>query len=85
MLLTTEEIKEALIAQGGENVVIVQMREQIESMTHLVIASGRSTRHLRKMSDSIVQAVSRTSMHISCSGCFRNYTKPCLGRQQPSL
>ena len=65
MLLTTEEIKEALIAQGGENVVIVLMREPIESMTHLVITSGRSTRHLRKMSDSIVQAVSRTSMYTS--------------------
>lgn len=61
-LLTTEEIKEALIAQGGEDVVVVQMREPIESLTHLVIASGRSTRHLRKMSDSVVQAVSPTPM-----------------------
>ena len=34
------------------------MREPIESMTHLILASGRSTRHLRKMSDTIVQAVS---------------------------
>lgn len=58
VLLTHDEIKEALIAQGGIDVVVVEMREPIESMTHLILASGRSTRHLRKMSDTIVQAVS---------------------------
>jgi ribosomal silencing factor RsfS len=57
VLLTTEEIKEALIAQGGIDVVVVEMREPIETLTHLVVASGRSTKHIRKMSDSIVQAV----------------------------
>lgn len=45
------------MAQGGIDVVIVEMREPIETLTHLVVTSGRSTKHIRKMSDSIVQAV----------------------------
>ena len=37
---------------------IIEMRQPLDTITHLVIATGRSLKHLRKMSDSIVQAVS---------------------------
>ena len=37
---------------------IIEMRQPLDTITHLVITTGRSLKHLRKMSDSIVQAVS---------------------------
>jgi ribosomal silencing factor RsfS len=65
VLLTTEEIRVALEAQGAEDVRVVSMKFRIESISHLVIASGRSTRHLAKMSHSIVQAV-RPNLYFIC-------------------
>jgi ribosomal silencing factor RsfS len=43
--------------QGAEDVRVVPMKYPFLNITHLVIASGRSTRHVAKMSLSIVQAV----------------------------
>ena len=40
---------------------IIEMRQPLDTITHLVITTGRSLKHLRKMSDSIVQAVSNLS------------------------
>ena len=65
ILLTTEEIRDALVAQGGIDVKIIEMRQPLDTITHLVITTGRSLKHLRKMSDSIVQAVS-TPFHFQC-------------------
>jgi hypothetical protein len=45
------------------------MREPIETLTHLVVASGRSTKHIRKMSDSIVQAVGHILKPLMQTAC----------------
>ena len=56
-LLTAEEIKDALIRLGGEDVVVVPLLEKLDTITELVIASGRSMRQIRKMSDVVVRAL----------------------------
>lgn len=62
-----EEITEAIKKLGGENVVIVELVDKIDTITQCVIATGNSRRHLRKMADVIVAAVSH--LHIRCSSC----------------
>ena len=57
VLLTSEDIVTALNAQGAENVVIIPLKPKLDSISEFVVATGRSTRHLRKMSDSIVTAL----------------------------
>lgn len=57
-LLTLEEVEKVLVSQGGENVRIVDMQgESLGNISNFVIASGRSARHLNKMSTTIVQAL----------------------------
>ena len=58
-LLTGEEIRQALENQGGEDVRVVPVRGRLDTIAELVVASGRSSRHLRKMAESIVSAVRR--------------------------
>jgi ribosome-associated protein len=57
VLLTTDDISTALTAQGAENVVVIPLKPKLDSISEFVVATGRSTRHLRKMSDSIVTAL----------------------------
>lgn len=57
ILLTSEEIRDALIKVGGENVVVVPLREKIDTISELVLVSGRSARQIRKMATMIVQAL----------------------------
>ena len=57
MLLTSEEIKEALVKQGGEDVTVVAVKGRLDTIKEFVVASGRTSRHLRKMAESIVAAV----------------------------
>ena len=56
-LLTENEIKEALERQGAENVDVVHLQKPLDTITKMIFATGKSTRHLKKMSDSIVRAV----------------------------
>ncbi len=57
IILTPEEVKESLISQGAENVLVLPLRESIDTISAFVIATGRSHRHIRKMSESVVIAV----------------------------
>ena len=59
LLLTSAEIKVALVKQGGEDVTIVAVKGRLDTIKEFVVASGRTSRHLRKMAESIVQAVSK--------------------------
>ena len=52
-----EEIVDAVKKLGGENVVIIELIDKIDTITHSVIATGHSRRHLRKMADVVVTAV----------------------------
>lgn len=61
-LLTLTEIETALSKQGAENIVSIKLMEPIDGMTDMIIATATSSRHIKKMSDSIVRAVS--------SSCF---------------
>lgn len=55
--LSSSEIKTALEKQGGERVVVLNLPEGMDNIRKYVVVSGRSTKHLRKMADSIVAAV----------------------------
>jgi ribosomal silencing factor RsfS len=56
-------VKLLLESQGADSVIILQLAEQQMDISHFIIASGRSTRHLRKMAESIIVAV---SFHFEC-------------------
>lgn len=60
-MLTPEEVRDSLESQGAENVIILPLKEHIETITHFVIGTGRSHRQIRKMTESIVMAVSVTN------------------------
>jgi ribosomal silencing factor RsfS len=47
-----------LETQGAENAVTITVNGDFDEFKHLVIASGRSVRHIRKMTESVVSAVS---------------------------
>ena len=55
--MTVDEITSALERQGGEEITVIKLDRPIDSISHFIIASGRSVRHLRKMSSSLVSAV----------------------------
>ena len=57
-MLTPDEVRQSLESQGAEEVVIVELKDKIDTISAMVIASGRSHRHIRKMSETIVIAVS---------------------------
>jgi ribosomal silencing factor RsfS len=57
-MLTPEEVRDSLVSQGAENVIVLALKENIDTISHFVIGSGRSHRHIRKMSESVVIAVS---------------------------
>lgn len=55
--LKPEEVKMYLESQGAENPIILNIKD-FDNFKHFIIASGRSIRHIRKMSESIMTAVS---------------------------
>lgn len=61
-LLTTEEVQRALVSQGGDNVVVLNLNGDLGNIKQFVIGSGRSTRHLHKMSTSIVQSLKKRNL-----------------------
>ena len=64
ILLTTDEVQKALLSLGAENIVIININGSLGSVSHFIIATGRSTRILRKMGDTIVQAVRINFMQL---------------------
>lgn len=50
-------MSEALAKQGGENIVEIELKTKLDTITHTIIVTGSSKRQLRKMADSIVAAV----------------------------
>lgn len=61
MNLTAEEVRQYLESQGAEDSIIIDVNGALDNFRKLVIASGRSTRHIRKMTESVVAAVSSPS------------------------
>ena len=57
-LLEPEEVKLFLDAQGAENVIVLPLKSPLADITTFVIATGRSRKHMRKMSEAIFIAVS---------------------------
>jgi ribosomal silencing factor RsfS len=57
-LLTDGEIVEALERLGCIDIKLVDINGQLDSIKAFVIGTGTSTRHIQKMSDVIVKAVS---------------------------
>jgi ribosomal silencing factor RsfS len=55
--LTTAEIMSALEKHGATNIVEIRLKEKIDTIGDVVIASGASRRHLKKMAETIVAAV----------------------------
>jgi len=64
-LLTPEEIKKALVSLGGEDVVCITLSEKLDTITDMIIATGKSTRQIKKMSDVIVQALKTRNLYIA--------------------
>ena len=56
-LLTSEEIKAALTKLGGEDVVVVKLLDKLDTISEMVIATGRSLRQIRKMADVVVRTL----------------------------
>ena len=56
--LTWEDVEEALRAEGGLEVATVPLTKgRLETVTHMVFATGRSAAHLRRLADVIVRAL----------------------------
>jgi ribosomal silencing factor RsfS len=57
VMLTIEEVRQSLESQGAEDIAIVDLKGRLANLKYFLIATGRSTRQIRKMSESIVSAV----------------------------
>lgn len=55
--LTSEEVRLYLESQGAEDAKVIDVNGDFGEFKQMVIASGRSVRHIRKMTQSIVTAV----------------------------
>ena len=60
--MSTTEIKTALDSLGAEKIVVIKLVKPLEEMTHMIIGTGKSPRHLVKMATTIVRAVSDDSI-----------------------
>ena len=56
-LLSATEIKDALVRLGGEDVVVVHLTDKLDTISDMVIATGRSIRQIRKMAEVVVRAL----------------------------
>ena len=56
-LLTSEEIRDALVRMGGEDVMVVKLLEKLDTISELVIVTGRSIRQIRKLANMVVHAL----------------------------
>lgn len=56
-LLTSKEIVDYLEGNGAENVVVINIKGKFDTFEEMIIASGKSRRHLTKLSTSISKSV----------------------------
>lgn len=63
VLLNGDEICEALERQGAENVVKIELSKRMDTITHFVIATGRSPVHIYKMGETITKALKLRHLH----------------------
>ena len=63
-MLTPEEVRKSLESQGGENTVVFDINGNFGEFKQMVISSGRSLRHIRKMTTSIIAAVIATIVFL---------------------
>ena len=56
--ITAEEVRDYLESQGAEDVVLIDNVVGFDTWKKGVFASGRSLRHIRKMTEGILAAVS---------------------------
>ncbi len=56
-LLSSKEIADALTKMGAIDIRQIPLTRQLDNIQEFIIASGTSTRHIRKMSGAIVQAL----------------------------
>ena len=61
-LLTSNEVIEALDVLGAENIVSIPLIPKLDTISEFIIASGRSLKHMKKMSDTLVQALKRRNL-----------------------
>lgn len=64
-LLTTAEIEKALELQGGKNIVSMDIKGNLDTIKQFVIVTGRSSRHMRKMADTIVSALKSRNLRMA--------------------
>ena len=62
-LLSSEEVVGCLESLGGNNVVSIPIPDEANMGTHMIIASGMSSSHLRTMSDALVRAMRNRKLH----------------------
>lgn len=63
--MTTAEIMSALEKHGATNIVEIRLKEKIDTIGDVVIATGASRRHLKKMAETIVAAVGAQYKHVT--------------------
>ena len=61
-LLTSNEVIEALKSLDAENVVSIPLNPKLDTISEFIIASGRSLKHIKKMSDTLVKALKRRNL-----------------------
>lgn len=61
-LLTSEEVIEALKALDAENIVHIPLNPKLDTISEFIIVSGRSLKHLRKMSEILVKALKKRNL-----------------------
>ena len=79
--MTELELTEALTRLGGSNICSVDLKGKLDDIEKFIIVTGTSTRHLRKMSDAIVKAVSSNCIkrvHLIILLRYIPLLPPCL-------
>lgn len=61
-LLTSNEVIEALKALDAENIVSIPLNPKLDTISEFIIASGRSLKHMKKMSDTLVKALKKRNL-----------------------
>lgn len=64
--ITAEEVRDYLESQGAENVVLIDNVVGFDTWKKGVFASGRSLRHIRKMTEGILANVSILTCSTQC-------------------
>ena len=57
-MITTSEVEKALQLLGGDDIVVIQLNPPLDRIQQFIVVTGRSPRHLEKMNDALIKAVS---------------------------